>query len=231
MADGRIFLYSAPENAEQPPAEKIALDTSTSVVGGYTVHQLRVSPSAASGSATEAKQDTANNALATLNTSRIAVAAASFTRPNNNTTYTSGDIVADATTGQTMLTFAVQDAAGRANGCIKSAKIIDGNNAATYGEFELWLFSTTWAMQADNVAAAPSVSELANLIAVIPLYTSYLMNSGAGNTGVRVYESNAIDMPFISDEDAQIYGNLVVRNGYTPVALESFTVILQLETK
>lgn len=152
--------------------------------------------------------------------------ATSFTRPNDTTAYAAGDAVSDSTSAATVITFSSVARTSGGSGVLLGASILDSANQATAGVFELWLFKTSPAGQNDNAAVAFTDAELANLVAVVPLNTNYVGNSAAGASGNRIYDSDRVDKAFVTSGSANLFGVLVVRNAYTPVALEIFTVTL-----
>jgi hypothetical protein len=75
----------------------------------------------------------------------------------------------------------------------------------------------------------PTDAECATLVAVIPLVANYVGDAQAGASGNAVYASPEMIRPFtcgVSSDD--LFGLLVVRNAYTPVAQEAFTVRLRV---
>jgi hypothetical protein len=156
---------------------------------------------------------------------------ANFTRPNDTTAYTAGDVVANSTSAPVVMTFSNVVAANGKGGLIVNAKLLSSANQTTKGEFELWLFHTAPAAQNDNAACAFSDAEMANVAAVIQFPSGYAFvgNAGAGAAGNVLYQPDQVNKKFkCGASDTSLYGVLVVRNAYTPVALEVFTVTLEI---
>ena len=109
--------------------------------------------------------------------------------------------------------------------------MVDSANQATKGSFELWLFDTTFTPDNDNTPFTPTDAEEATLVAVVPLTLSYVGDATAGAGGNAVYVGT-IDrpLPFVTGASSRnLFGALVVRNVYTPVSAEVFTVRLFIE--
>lgn len=155
---------------------------------------------------------------------------ATLTRPADTTAYTSGDSVANSTSAPTALEFTGLGRSGVLAGTLYSVEMDDQNNAGTPGEFELWLFSEQPTIENDNAAAAISWADSARLVAVVPLYASYLVNTGSGNAGVRRYESTSpIGRLYATDASGSLWGALVARSAYTPLSGELFRVTVRAE--
>ena len=153
-----------------------------------------------------------------------------FTRPNDTTPYASGDVVANATSRPTALQFSCSGRSSLGSGVLYGVSRDDQNNPNTPGEFELWLFSASTTVGNDNANANVSWNNLANLIAVIQLTSSTLTNSGSGNAGSRRYQSSSpLGIPFVTDASGNLYGALVSKSAYTPIALEIFRFYLKTE--
>lgn len=152
---------------------------------------------------------------------------ANFTRPANTTAYASGDAVTNSTSAPVIMTF---DGVARANGgagVVISAVLIDSASQATKGNFELWLFDTTVTPDNDNAVFTPTDTECGTLIGVIQFASPFVGDATAGAGGNCVYPVNGLTIPFTcggSSDD--VFGLLVVRNAYTPVSAEVFTVRL-----
>lgn len=150
-----------------------------------------------------------------------------FTRPADTTAYAAGDAVTNSTSSPAILTF---DAVARANagsGVIIGAVLIDSANQATKGQFELWLYDTSFSADNDNAAFTPSDAETETLIGVIPFLVPYVGDAQSGASGNCVFPVGNLSIPYTcggSSDD--IFGLLVVRNAYTPVSAEKFTVRL-----
>lgn len=150
-----------------------------------------------------------------------------FTRPADTNAYAAGDAVTNSTSAPSILTF---DAVARANagsGVIVGAVLIDSANQATKGQFELWLYDTSFSADNDNAAFTPSDGETETLIGVIEFNIPKVGDATSGAGGNCVYPVPNLSIPYTcggSSDD--IFGLLVVRNAYTPVSAEKFTVRL-----
>lgn len=154
-----------------------------------------------------------------------AIVQASVQRPSNTTAYTSGDVIGTAVSAALLFEDVARSAGG--SGMIMSAVAIDSANQSTQPSLELWLFTAALAVIADNAAFAPTDAEMATLVGVITLSSVKVGNAAAGAAGNLAIISDVVATPFkCAGGSADLYGYLVVRNGYTPVADESFTVKL-----
>jgi hypothetical protein len=153
----------------------------------------------------------------------------SFTRPSNTTQYTANTNMADSTSAPTVNTITGCARANGGNGVILGASLIDSANQTTAGQFEAWVFDTTWTPDNDNAAFTPTDAECANLVAIIPLTTSYVGDATSGAGGNRVYFSDSVNRGFVcGGGSTSLYWALVVRNAYTPVSGEIFTLRLSI---
>jgi hypothetical protein len=152
---------------------------------------------------------------------RSRVITASFNRPADTNQYAAGDAVSDSTSSPTQITFNGAARINDGSGVIVSATLIDSVNAATDGVFELWLFDASVTPNNDNSAFAPSDADAEKAIAVI----QFSLAAPASNNAV--YPVTGLSIPFkCSGGIDDIFGLLVVRNAYTPVSAEKFTIRL-----
>lgn len=153
----------------------------------------------------------------------------SIIRPADTTQYAAGDVIAEVTTNDG-LTFAEACDVPKLSGSISTARCISSANQATKPDIELWLFTEAPAEVADNGAFDPSDDELATLVGIIPFAVADWYQGGptAGAGGNAVCESKNIGIAFKA-ATRNLYGVLVVRNTYTPVASEQFTVQLVVQ--
>jgi hypothetical protein len=142
-----------------------------------------------------------------------------FTRPADTTAYTAGDVVCNAAT----LVF--PRCARNGSAVLQHAKIVTSANVATKPDLDLWLFDTTIAAVADNAAFAPTDAEMLTLIAVVPFATADFKVglSGSGGSGNAVCEIKNLGIPLNA---STLYGQLVARNAYVPIASEVFKITL-----
>lgn len=154
-----------------------------------------------------------------------------ITRPNDTTAYTAGDTLSDSTSAPTSMKFSTGD--GKPSGKISSAVAISSANLATKPDLELWLFDTDVAAASflDNAAAAFSDAEVNSLVAKIAFpVASWVPGNMTANAGGNAVCTVTPGVRFngIQGKD-QLFGVVVVRNAYTPVALEAFKFRLQVE--
>lgn len=159
-----------------------------------------------------------------------------FTRPNDTTTYAAGDVVNNSTTTPEGLVFTNIVGGTNGKGKIAQATLTSSANQSTKGDFELWLFNTAPEVDNDNAAFTPTDAELANLVTIIGFTgsTAIVGGAGSGAAGNLVY----FGVPKNGQKDAIIftktgsrvlYGVLVARNAYVPIAEEVFTITLSAE--
>lgn len=168
---------------------------------------------------------------------------ASVTRPANTTAYAAGDALTNSTSAPVVLTFENMARFPGGGGIVRVAHLLDSAAQATKISAELWLFAGAAAPTPDNdnVPFTPTDAELANLIGVIVfdgLTAGWVfvgdVTAGAGGNAViigRIGPSGAgghlLDLPYVcGPATTSLWGLLVVRNAYTPVSGEVFTVSL-----
>lgn len=150
---------------------------------------------------------------------------ATITRPNDTTQYAAGEAVADSTTAPSVFSIAGCVRANGGTGMISDVVMVDSASQATKGQFELWIMTATWTPDNDNAAFTPTDAECANVVAIVPLTTVYVGDATAGAGGNAVYVSDTINKVFqCASGSTTLYLALVVRNAYTPVANEAFTI-------
>lgn len=154
---------------------------------------------------------------------------ASVTRPADTVVYAAGDAVTDSTTAPTALTFSSIAAQTGGTGLIVKALLVDSANQSTKGVFELWLFKDSPTPDNDNAPFTPTDTECEGLIGVIDFTTAKVGDATSGAGGNCVYEVQGLNLEYITDGDANIYGLVVVRNGYTPVSAEKLTFVLSVQ--
>jgi len=144
----------------------------------------------------------------------------SITRPNDTTTYAAGDVI--GTASSQVLTFnGVSTPFVQGAGAVCGVQVISSAAPATLPSLELWLFKTAPTAAADNTAWAVTDAELLDLIGVIPLANTYV-GLASGNH-VQQAAQTLVNFNLPSGSDV-IYGVLVVRNAYVPVAQEVYKV-------
>lgn len=175
-----------------------------------------------------------------------AIIQATLTLPAGAAVYAAGDAMTDSAASPTALTFANAARYNGGGGIIKGVTILDSANQATKLSAELWLFRGSAAPTPDNDNApfTPTDAELANLLGVIVFDGptagwSYIGDAtvGAGGNVIlvgRIGPSGAgahlLDLPYKCHSSiANLFGLMVARNAYTPVASEAFTISLDVE--
>jgi hypothetical protein len=159
-------------------------------------------------------------------------ASTTLQRPNDLTAYAAGDVIADATSGATVLTFqGAQGSSGTVSMILNEVLVVDSANQSPKPDLELWLFSVQPAAQQDNTAFAPTDAELNNLVAIVQIPSSSFIvgNAAAGASGNAVSSIKNIGTPInLAINDPRLFAFLVVRNAYTPVPQEQFVIDLKL---
>jgi hypothetical protein len=157
---------------------------------------------------------------------------ATFTRPADTNAYTAGDVISSSTSAPALIDFPGATLGAGDSGVILQAILIDSANQATKPDLELWIFDTAPAAENDNGAFAPSDAEVATLIGVIPFASASFKagNFNAGAAGNSVCDVTNLGIAFNTTNASQghIFGILVVRNTYTPVSAEQFTIRLKV---
>ncbi len=152
-----------------------------------------------------------------------------FTRPNNATQYAAGDVVSDSITTPTTIDL---DGCARVNGgrgVILKVLMVDSANQTTKGNFELWVFTHEPTIDNDNSPWTPNDTECGYLVDIIPLSTTYVGDASAGAGGNVVFRSDIVEAGFTCQSGMdRLFGVLVVRNAYTPLANENFQFIVEV---
>lgn len=146
--------------------------------------------------------------------------AASITRPNDTTTYAAGDVIGTDTT-QVLVFNSVSTPFVQGAGVVCNASVISSAAPALLPSLELWLFKATVTAAADNTAWAVTDAEMLNLIGVIPLDETYVGLASGNHVQQSAMTVYGFQLPAGSDA---IYGVLVVRNAYIPIASEVYRV-------
>lgn len=158
------------------------------------------------------------------------ISSTSFTRPNDTATYASGDVVANSTSVPVVMTFANCARLNAGSGIILSALLIDGSNPTLKGDFELWLFRTSPAIDNDNALWTPTDAELATLVKVIVFGSApTLGDATVGAVGNCVYDAPGVNQAFVCGAGVKtLFGVLVVRNALVGIALNTYTALLNI---
>lgn len=159
------------------------------------------------------------------------IAGAKLTRPNDTNAYTAGDVINDSASAGTVFTIPAQIDGANGFTLLQELICISSQNAATKPDLELWLFTTAPAAQNDNAAFAVTDAELAKLVGIvtIPVASFKVGNTGSAAAGNAVCDVLNLSMPICTPVGSAgvLYGVVVVRNAYVPVANEEFTFILK----
>lgn len=146
-----------------------------------------------------------------------------FSRPADTTAYAADDAVTDSTTAPTILTFTNAARVSGGSGIITDAILIDESNPGTKGSFELMLYDTTFTPNNDNAAFAPSTTVARTFLGKISFST--VSNSG---TSDQHYHAQNVNLAFTAVGSANIFGELVARNAYTPASSGRFDIRLKI---
>lgn len=158
----------------------------------------------------------------------------SFTRPLNTDVYIAGDCIS-STVAPSILDFSSAGRITGGSGIVDGVLLTDSANQATKADLELWLFGSAPAIRADGDPFELSDNETNTLLGVIYFGAPVVTNSTSGAGGNCVYFSGQTGfsltrgggISFVCPEGStSIFGLLVVRNAYTPVANEIFTIRL-----
>lgn len=172
-----------------------------------------------------------NGANHVLTGSKLVVRTAAKTRPNNTNTYAAGDVIAEATSGSTVWTFPNVVRTPGGSGTIRKVAIDDSAAVAAIKLVgELWLFSASPTTDQDNEAFTPTDAEMLTREAIIPFTNIYVGDATAGAGGNVALMSNVLNTPFkCAQGSTSLFGILVARNAYVPVAQEIFTARLWID--
>ena len=150
-------------------------------------------------------------------------------RPADTTTYAAGDVISEVTTNDFFTFTPATDKAAKP-GYIDYASIVINANSTLKPDLELWIFDTTIAEVADNSAFAPTDAEILTLVGIIEFPASLFKVglSGSGASGNIAQTVVGVGIPFETKaaSGANLFGQLVVRNAYVPIASETFKVRL-----
>ncbi len=152
------------------------------------------------------------------------------TRPSNTTAYAAGQVLNESTSAGTNWTFANCARVNGGSGTIAAAYVIDGASQSVPPVLELWLFNTNPTPDNDGAVFTPTYGEMTGatpgkLAAIIPL-----INLSVGTASTNSVQNAGFTLnPFqCAAADTSLYGTLVVRNIYTPISAETFTIQLTI---
>lgn len=151
---------------------------------------------------------------------------ASFLRPDDTDDYASGDVIGDGAPAANAIVF---PGCGR-SGAIRRVSV--NMEEADTVNMELWIFDEEPTNFQDNDAIALVSADLAKLVAVYELADT---NKFLGDTAIIHYvTTNALGegapAPFATVGN-NLFGLLVTRSIFTPVALSKYHIRLGIESK
>jgi len=162
---------------------------------------------------------------------KVNISEATFTRENDTTTYTAGDVMAASTTAAVALVFEASAYQSGGSGIIQSATIIDGAYQALGLAADLFLFNAEPASFGnDNAAFTPTDAELQTLVGIVKFtstdWSGGNLTSGATGNAVQLVTAS---IPFkCANDRSKLYGVLVARNAYIPIASSPFFIRLHI---
>ena len=149
----------------------------------------------------------------------------SVTRPSDTTTYGAGEVFADdASAATTAGRFDFVVASPGKSFTIWDAQLIHSASETLKLSSELWLFDTAIVQDNDNAAFTPTDAEMLTLVGVIPFSIPFVGTAG-GNCTFDADMSRPIRRR-VTAAETKIYGYLVVRNAYAPIASETVKIRL-----
>ena len=146
-----------------------------------------------------------------------------FDRPNNATAYGAGDVVADQDSVDTAANAIQFKGVGR-SGRVTGAHIV--MEEADTANLELWLFDQEPTGQVDNAALALVAADNSKVIGVLAFADSAKFSGGAAT---KVYVPTLPTDIRYAASDGTLWGLLVTRSAYTPIASQQFDVSIQVE--
>lgn len=155
---------------------------------------------------------------------KVIEATATFTRPNDTTSYVSGELIANSTTAGSVSPMAFRIPYGRGFR-IWRAQILKSSTTVTAASFRLHLYKDSPTVaNGDNAAWSTTVSGYQGAIDIDG--TGAAFTDDAKAAGVYVTNSVFAPMFVVADTDMKLYGLIEARGSYAPAAQEVFTVTL-----
>ena len=156
---------------------------------------------------------------------------ASFTRPDDTTLYTSGDLVANSTTAGSVVPLSFENVVRTAGDCVRieRVRVEKSGTSLTNASFRLHLFEasptpTVGDNGAFNNAGALATNSVLNMAGTFPVSMIWSGSDGAAGIGVPTTGSGATCSPTAG---TTLFGLLEVTGAYTPVSGEVFYVVLE----
>lgn len=164
--------------------------------------------------------------------------APTFTRPNNTTAYALGQLVANSTTAGSVVPLAFNTSRSMEGSyVIRRARISKSTTSVTNSQFRLHVYATS--PVASNGDGGVWLTTEAGYIGFIDITVDKAFTASAVGHGYAVYNTvqsqlaNRNKNPssnLVSTASAhQVFGLLEARAAYTPGALETFTVSIEVE--
>lgn len=158
--------------------------------------------------------------------SRFTTSTVRFARPNDTAGYAVGDAWSDSTSSAACFAFEATGCAG----VIRSVALMHNDSKTV--DFDLHLYSAEPTNQTDNVGATMTMDDAARQIGIIYRFTSAQKTTLNGIDYYRAIPVTTVhdDAPrvFVAPE-GRIYGLLVCRTIYTPVANAQVVIKLGIE--
>lgn len=208
--------------AKAEDAAHVSGDTGVMVLG---VQQTTQAALGANGDYEPPLMD-GNGSLRVIGGGYTTVISASKTRPSDTNAYAAGDVINESTSAGTVYTFTGCARFTGGSGIISKVMIDDSAYVATTLQAELWLFNATYTADNDNAVFTPTDAESQTVVARIPVNIAYVGDATSGAGGNVGLESGVVNIPFVCNADANLYGVLVARNAYVPVSAEVFNIRL-----
>lgn len=155
---------------------------------------------------------------------QIVEVSTTFTRPNDTSAYTSGDLIANSTTAGSVSPFSFTIPYGRG---MKLWRVGVNRSSTTVSNasFRVHLYKDSPTVaNGDNGAISSTRSNYLGFVDVVGTGTAFSDTSSA--FGIYVNNALAVPMVFAADGDRVVYGLLEARGAYAPAAQETFTVTL-----
>lgn len=165
--------------------------------------------------------------MTVVNSRNYARISASFTRPADTTTYTTGDLIANSTTAASVAAMTWTTKGSQAF-WIPGFKLFKTGTGLTGASFRLHLYaaSPTVTTAGDNSVYGSNVAGNANWICDFDLTLVTKHNDGCA--GLMVPTEGVIKLDYQSDPTT-LYGLLEATGAYAPASGETFTLWLQQE--
>lgn len=156
----------------------------------------------------------------------ITTASGSFTRPNDTTAYTSGDLVANSTTAGSVVSASLAVSPYKGGFRVRRVKLHKSGTSTTNAQFRVHLFTAAPASVANGDNGAFSSAGVASYIGSADVTIGQAFTDGAAGFAAPATGS---DMAGVLTNSTTIRALVEARAAYTPVAQEVFTVTVEIE--